>query len=112
VPGRAQSAAEAARYNRDADPHRFTVFVEEGGWCGFQDARAMIHGGKLFVGGVQGNGSGAARVGIYDLEAAKPLGVVTLRDNFKRDDHNSPCNVRPAIVRDGQRRVILWNRGD
>ena len=90
APAYAQSEADSHRYDRRTDRHGFTVFLKNGGWCWFQDPRAIIHNRKLFVGGVQGNHSGAARLAVYDLVAAEPLGTVTLHDNFKRDDHNAP----------------------
>ena len=92
-----------ASYDRAADPHGFTVFMKEGGWCWYQDPRAIIQGGHLFIGAVQGNGSGAALVGVYDLAKSRPLGIAVMRDNFMRDDHNSdhaffpkfePCVIR------------------
>ena len=64
--------------------------MEDGGWCWYQDPRAIIHDGKLFMGTVKGNGTGAALVGVYDLEANKPRGTVLMQDEFDRDDHNSP----------------------
>ena len=71
-------------------------FMEDGGWCWYQDPRAIIHDGKLFVGAIKGSGSGPAQVGIYDLKAYKPLGTVLMHDNFDRDDHNAPAfHVRP-----------------
>lgn len=79
-----------ASYDRRSDPHQFTIFMEEGGWCWFQDPRAILHDNKLFVGSVQGNGNGAALVGVYDLAADKPLGTVTMHRKFDGDDHNSP----------------------
>lgn len=83
-------------YDRPSDPHNFTVFMEQGGWCWFQEPRALVHNGTLFVGGVQGNDSGAARLGVYDLKADRALGVVTLQDDFDRDDHNAPAlHLRP-----------------
>jgi rhamnogalacturonyl hydrolase YesR len=77
-------------YDRGADPHKFTVFMREGGWCWYQDPRAMIFNGKLFMGAVQGNGTGPALVGVYDLRANKNLGSVVVHDNFDNDDHNAP----------------------
>lgn len=74
----------------------FKVFMTEGGWCWFQDPRAVIHDGKLFIGSVQGHGSGLALVGLYDLNAKRRLGDVVLHDNFDHDDHNAPVfYVRP-----------------
>lgn len=73
-----------------------TTFMEDGGWCWFQDPRAIVHDGKLFIGSVTGNGAGPALVGVYDLEADKPVGTVLMQDSFGKDDHNSPVfHVRP-----------------
>lgn len=83
-----------AEYDRTADPHDFTVFMEEGGWCWFQDPRAIIHGGNLFIGSIKGSGTGDALIGVYDLEARKPLGIFVARKHFQRDDHNSPVFIR------------------
>ncbi|MDO3385614.1 BNR-4 repeat-containing protein [Gilvimarinus sp. SDUM040013] len=60
------------------------------GWCWFQDPRAIIHNGKLLIGGVAGNGRGDAAVGVYDLKADALLGRTTVHDQFDHDDHNSP----------------------
>jgi hypothetical protein len=89
-------AQEQASYDRRSDPHKFTIFLEEGGWCWFQEPRAVLLDEKLFVGSVQGNGNGAALVGVYDLAAGKPLGTVTMHHKFDGDDHNSPVfHIRP-----------------
>jgi len=90
VVGVSLAQEEQAHYDRAADSHKFTVFMQDGGWCWYQDPRAIIHNGKLFIGSVKGNGSGPALVGIYDLKAGKPLGTVLMQDKFGRDDHNSP----------------------
>ena len=66
------------------------TFMYNSGWCWFQDPRAIVHNGKLLVGGVAGNGRGDAAVGVYDLERDALLGRTTLHDQFDRDDHNSP----------------------
>ena len=79
-----------ASYDRAADSHSFTVFMREGGWCWYQDPRAILHNGQVIIGAVQGNGSGDARIGVYDLVHDKPLGSFVAHDNFDRDDHNSP----------------------
>ncbi len=80
----------SAAYDRAADKHNFTVFMTEGGWCWYQDPRAIIQDGKLFMGSVQGNGSGPALVGVYDLHQKKPLGTAVMHDHFQGDDHNAP----------------------
>jgi hypothetical protein len=86
----AEAADEQAIYERTADKHGFTVFMQEGGWCWYQDPRAIAHRGKLFIGSVRGNGNGEALVGIYDLQAKRPVGAVTMHSRFDKDDHNSP----------------------
>ncbi|TWT80722.1 hypothetical protein CA13_21680 [Planctomycetes bacterium CA13] len=86
----ASTNAQSASYDRTADQHGFIIFMEEGGWCWYQDPRSIMHDGKLFIGSVKGNGSGSARVGVYDLKTKQPIGTATMRDNFQRDDHNSP----------------------
>jgi len=63
----------ASHYDRAADPHKFTVFMEESGYCWFEDPRVIVNNGKLIIGAVQGNGGGPAHVGVYDLVANKPL---------------------------------------
>lgn len=35
-------------------PSVLTTFMEDGGWCWYQDPRAIISQGKLLVGGVSG----------------------------------------------------------
>jgi rhamnogalacturonyl hydrolase YesR len=93
-----------------------TTFMEDGGWCWYQDPRAIVHDGKLFIGSVKGNGSGPALVGVYDLQAYKPLGTALMQDNFDRDDHNSPVfHVRPdgsvlAVYARHSREVFHYSR--
>jgi rhamnogalacturonyl hydrolase YesR len=77
-------------YDRTSDPHNLTVFMRESGYCWFQDPRVIVNDGKLIIGAVQGNGTGPAHVGVYDLDAKKPLGASLMQDNFDCDDHNSP----------------------
>ena len=83
-------AAEAASYDRGADSHEFTVFMTHGGWCWYQDPRAIVHDDKLFIGSVRGNGDGPAYVGVYDLLKQRPVGIALMNADFKRDDHNAP----------------------
>lgn len=83
-------SSQTANYDREADGHRLTLFMQEGGWCWFQDPRAIVRDGKLFLGAVQGNGTGPALVGVYDLDAKSPIGTVLMHENFDKDDHNSP----------------------
>lgn len=66
------------------------TFMYNGGWCWFQDPRAIIQNDQLLIGGVAGNGRGDAAVGVYDLGSGTRTGRTTLHENFDRDDHNSP----------------------
>ena len=93
-------------YPDDAYPNmnkEMKTFMEDGGWCWYEDPRAIINNGKLIIGAISGM-SGDIRVGIYDLENDKNLGTVVLDKNFEIDDHNSPVfHARP----DGSL-VAMW----
>ena len=86
----AAEAPDTTAYDRTADRHEFAVFLENGGWCWFQDPRMLVQDNNLFVGSVQGNARGSAKVGIYDLRQKKRLDTVILREQFGHDDHNAP----------------------
>lgn len=66
------------------------TFMEDGGWCWYQDPRAIIKNGKLVIGGLSGQ-NGDVKVAVYDLESEKDLGTVVLHEKFQRDDHNVPA---------------------
>lgn len=69
--------------------------MHDGGWCWYQDPRAVIHNGKLIIGATSGV-SGDIRVGVYDLEKGSAIGEAVLHKNFEVDDHNTPAFfVRP-----------------
>ncbi|TGV04605.1 BNR-4 repeat-containing protein [Flavivirga rizhaonensis] len=73
----------------------FTTYMEDGGWCWYQDPRAVIKNEKLIIGGLSGE-SGDVKVSVYDLEANNNLGTVVLNKNFQADDHDVPAfHVRP-----------------
>lgn len=78
------------------DGVKLETYMKNGGWCWFQDPRAICHDGKLFIGGIHGQGKGEAVVGVYDLDQGKILGRVVLNPEFDHDDHNAPVfHVRP-----------------
>ncbi len=79
-----------AHYDRDTDAHPYQVFMQEGGWCWYQDPRVIICQDKLLIGGVQGNAGGDAVVGVFDLVSRQSLGRAVLHEAFKHDDHNCP----------------------
>jgi rhamnogalacturonyl hydrolase YesR len=96
APAKAAPKSSSSGYDRAADPHNFTVFMQESGYCWFQDPRVIVNDGKLIIGAIQGNGTGPAHVGVYDLDEKKQLGTTLMQDKFHRDDHNSPVfYVRP-----------------
>ena len=66
------------------------TFMKDGGWCWYQDPRAIIADGKLIVGGIDGQ-NGDVKVSIYDLAENKDLGTVMLHEKFEADDHNAPA---------------------
>lgn len=90
TPAKATRKSGSSGYDRAADPHKFTVFMKESGYCWFEDPRVIVNDDTLIIGAVQGNGSGPAHVGVYDLDASKQLGTALMQDHFDRDDHNSP----------------------
>ncbi|MFL1011758.1 glycoside hydrolase family 88 protein [Flavisericum labens] len=66
------------------------TFMEDGGWCWYQDPRAVISNGKLIMGGISGQ-SGDVRLGVYDLAHEKIDSTLVLSENFQRDDHDVPA---------------------
>ena len=97
----------SAQYDRAADPHEFTVFMKDGGWCWYQDPRAILHDGKVIIlGSVKGNGAGEALIGVYDLKQNKALGSFTAHPKFDKDDHNSPV----FFARPDNRLVAVYAR--
>jgi hypothetical protein len=73
-----------------AEEEPISVLMNQGGWCWYQDPRVIIHDGKLLIGSVEGNGSGNAVVGVFDLRTKQSLGRIVVHEKFDRDDHNSP----------------------
>ena len=75
----------------DASSARIKTFMYNGGWCWFQDPRAIIQDDRLIVGGMAGNGRGDAAIGVYDLGDDIRLGRTTVAERFDHDDHNAPA---------------------
>jgi hypothetical protein len=77
-----------------------------GGWCWYQDERAVVDtaGGKLIIGSVIGTGAakGDIQATIYDLGTKKA--TTSKLGNLTVDDHNAPAlSIRP----DGKY-VAVW----
>ena len=71
-------------------PAELIEFIDNGGWCWYQDERVIMHDGKLVVGAIAGKGQGDVKVATYDMDKQKHLGTTMLRANFEMDDHNAP----------------------
>lgn len=106
-------------YERQGDAHGFTVFLENGGWCWYQDPRALLSGDKVVVGGIEGNGDGSAVIAVYGLKERKILARMVVHEQFDRDDHNSPViRVRPdgsllaVYARHGTEKVHYYRISD
>ncbi|QBG49305.1 hypothetical protein EGM51_11970 [Verrucomicrobia bacterium S94] len=101
-----------------AEKRKLTTFMKDTGWCWYEDPRAIIHDGKLIIGGISGK-SGDVKVGVYDLKADKPLGSTVLYPKFQRDDHDSPVfYVRPdgslltVYAKHGQEKIHHYHISD
>ena len=62
----------AASSGVSATPDNLVEFTDDGGWCWFEDPRALIHAGKLIIGVVSSGHrdpqqKGDIRAIIYDL---------------------------------------------
>jgi len=74
------------------------TFNDNGGWCWFQDERAIVHEGKLIIGsianaqGVDGaERGGNIEVTTFDLAGRKHISRVTLHTHLENDDHDVPA---------------------
>jgi hypothetical protein len=82
--------------------NKIIIFNDNGGWCWFQDERAIINNNKLIFGSIadaSGTGGGTrdgdAEVTTYDLTTSS-LTRFLLHDALDSDDHASPAfMVRP-----------------
>ncbi|WP_282123717.1 glycoside hydrolase family 88 protein [Algibacter mikhailovii] len=66
------------------------TFMEDGGWCWYQDPRVIISNGKLVISGLSGQ-SGDVRLGVFDLKTEQPDSTIVLHKAFQIDDHNVPA---------------------
>lgn len=69
-----------------AGPENPAVINPNGGWCWFQDERAVIYDGKIAVSSITREGD--VQVTAWDF-AKRSIAVVTLRRDFTGDDHNA-----------------------
>jgi hypothetical protein len=90
-----------SRFLRPEGPTAGAVFVvkRNGGWCWFQDERALLDGRNLLVGTIAGSNrsgidAGAVGVTTYSLDQAKDNGRSVELAKLHVDDHNSPSIVK------------------
>jgi hypothetical protein len=71
------------------------VLKANGGWCWFQDERAIVSGGQLFFGSVSGCDRAGASAGDVAVTAVdlttQRRESFTLHARFQSDDHNTPA---------------------
>jgi hypothetical protein len=83
-----------------------TTVTEDGGWCWFQDPRAIRHRGdrdRTYVGWITRRGD--VRVGAYDHDD-DTLVRTTLHAGYEADDHDDPT----LAVRPGGRLLVFYTR--
>jgi len=70
------------------------VINDDGGWCWFQDERAIFAGGKLWVGSVASGSHQLWRMGNVEIRALDPasgkINRFVLNHNLELDDHAAP----------------------
>jgi hypothetical protein len=88
---------------------------KNGGWCWYQDERAIIKNNVLLFGSVANpsgsNGDvigGNVEVTAYDLKRKKLLGTSVIHENLEADDHNAPALLQ---LNDGNLLAIYAKHG-
>jgi hypothetical protein len=71
------------------------MFNNDGGWCWFEDERAVVHNGQLTIGSVAAGSHDHSRRGnievtTYDL-TSRNLKRSVLHERLQHDDHDSPA---------------------
>ena len=92
------------------------TFNDNGGWCWYQDERAIVHKGRLIIGSVaHRSGTDGARRGgnvqitTYDLDAGRHLGTAVLHEHLLDNDHTTPALL---VRRDGRLLAVYSRHGD
>jgi putative BNR repeat neuraminidase len=94
------------------------TFNDDGGWCWFEDARAIVYKGRLIIGSVAAGACDAARRGnievvTYDLTTGRKH-LAVLHQNLSEgpgnyyDDHDSPA----LLVRPDGRILAVYSKHD
>lgn len=91
------------------------VFNDNGGWCWFQDERAVVVGGTLVFGSVANrlgtdgaNRGGNIEVTAVDLEGGASPVTTVLHDRLEDDDHDAPALL---VLEDGRLLAVYARHG-
>lgn len=89
---------------------RVVVLSDDGGWSWYQDERAVVHEGTLYVGAVASGVHDPAREGNVELIAhdlaTRKTRIVVLHERLERDDHDVPA----LLVRPDGRLLAVYAR--
>lgn len=88
-----------------AAPPEPVVLNPDGAWCWFQDERALVHRGKLWVAAIGANGD--VRVTTWDMKAGA-VSIACIHPRFQADDHNTPALL---LRRDGRLMAFYTTHG-
>ena len=91
--------SETGRPRPDLQPHDLIDLPVRGGWCWFQDERAIVDAGKLIFGSVA-SPEGDVNVTTYDFAARRAV-TVPLHERLESDDHDAP-----ALLKSGDGRYL------
>lgn len=93
----------------------FTVFNDNGGWCWFQDERALVSGDKLIFASVANTlGADGVRRGgnievtTVDLNGRTPSVTTVLHAQLQNDDHAAPALL---VLDDGRILAVYCRHG-
>jgi hypothetical protein len=103
----------AAQKGSATAPDDLIEFTEDGGWCWFEDPRALIHDGKLIIGVVSSGyldpeQKGDIRSVIYEIQTGERSSI-ELFDQLQLDDHDSPVFLG---LPDGSVLTLFAQHGD
>ncbi|MGD2216954.1 MAG: BNR-4 repeat-containing protein [Gemmatimonadales bacterium] len=91
----------------------FTVFAANGGWCWYQDERAIVDDGRLIFASVagataRGSEAGDVTVTAYDFDTGESV-AFELHDRLQTDDHDVPALL---TLSDGRYLAVYSKHGN
>jgi hypothetical protein len=89
-----------------------TVLTDDGGWCWFQQPRALFYGTRMIVASLAAGWNDASvrgnpRAVVYDFSTAKAQ-TIDLHSNLELDDHDAPA----FMVRTDGRILAVYEKHD